>query len=58
MTEPILCLVCLCLLVWVAVLKSELAGLKQAEDGSGAESAPNVASRSSGVKGSRSFTIG
>ena len=58
MTEPILCLVCLCLVIWVALLKSELAELKQSDVSAVQEPATGVVAKTGAVKGSRSFEIG
>ena len=58
MTESILCLVCLCLLGWVATLKAEIAELKESADF--LEKTPDtggVVAKRSAAKGSRSFSI-
>lgn len=58
MTESILCLVCLCLLAWVIVLKAELSEYKNSDLTGGADTSGGVKSTRSVAKGSRSFTIG
>lgn len=58
MTEPILCLTCLCLVGWVVMLKSELAELKKTDNQAIEKNSDGVVAKRGAVKGSRSFSIG
>lgn len=58
MIVPILCLVCLCLLAWVIMLKLDMERLKDSHSSLDSNSRTGGKRKASGVKGMQSFDVG